>query len=590
MEDNEARAACLIPLQTYDSATVERRSSSDHHAMESKTEPLSQDPETPRTKVDLDTILVEELGQFGRYQLRTLALAAGLVIFAAWAATEYVFTTARISTRCLIPECETSASALFSPDWIFNAVPASGSGFDNCQRFANSSTSIVSSETCPAALFDNNNVIQCEEYVYENTHSVVYDYGMACDEWRRTLIGSIRTTGTLTALPITGFVSDRWGRKTALVINAFNTAFIGATRYFADTYIGFAISEFAEAMFGSGGFSTAYILVMEVMGPKYRVAAGATINTFFSVGQVTMGLIAWGVPNWRLLTLTLYVPQFITILYIWLISESIRWYMSKGRYAESEAVLKKAAKINGKQLSDKSLAALRETAEEEKRTRALEAAQNVNEPWLIVQVFRNKRILIRCLVSPVWWITNTFIYYGMSINAVNIAGNRYVNYMAVSASEIPGYWTAYFLMSKIGRKPVLMGAFWICCACQIAYIFMPQGLYALSLTVYLIGKFSIAMVMTSVYVYTAELYPTKYRHSLFAFSSMVGRIGGIIAPLTPAFGASTFEKFPFVLFACFAFVSGLLIMLTPETLGTKLPDTMKEASDIGNKSKNKIYE
>lgn len=44
----------------------------------------------------------------------------------------------------------------------------------------------------------------------------------------------------------------------------------------------------------------------------------------------------------------------------------------------------------------------------------------------------------------------------------------------------------------------------------------------------------IAMVITSVYVYTTELYPTKYRHSLFAFSSMVGRIGSVLAPLTPA--------------------------------------------------------
>lgn len=51
---------------------------------------------------------------------------------------------------------------------------------------------------------------------------------------------------------------------------------------------------------------------------------------------------------------------------------------------------------------------------------------------------------------------------------------------------------------------------------------------------YLIGKYSIAVVMTSVYVYTAELYPTKYRHNLFAFSSMVGRLGSITAPLTPA--------------------------------------------------------
>lgn len=52
-----------------------------------------------RKKVDLDTILVEELGQFGLYQLRMLLLAIVVVIFGAWAAVEYIFTTARISSR-----------------------------------------------------------------------------------------------------------------------------------------------------------------------------------------------------------------------------------------------------------------------------------------------------------------------------------------------------------------------------------------------------------------------------------------------------------------------------------------------------------
>lgn len=85
-------------------------------------------------------------------------------------------------------------------------------------------------------------------------------YDLACDEWRRSLIGFVRTFGTLTALPITGYISDRWGRRIALTINAFNTGWIGVTRYWADTYMGFMISEFVEATFGAGVFSCIYIL------------------------------------------------------------------------------------------------------------------------------------------------------------------------------------------------------------------------------------------------------------------------------------------------------------------------------------------
>lgn len=214
---------------------------------------------------------------------------------------------------------------------------------------------------------------------------------------------------------------------------------------------------------------------MEVVGPKYRVAAGATMNTFFSIGQIMMGAIALAVPNWKMFTIALYVPQLFTIVYFWIMTESVRWYMSKGRYEESETVLLKIARINRKTLSPKSLETLRQSVEEEKRKNELEKHERANEPWLIVLVFRHKKILVRCAVSSVWWITNIFVYYGLSINSVNMSGNRYLNYIAVSAADIPGYWTAVFLIGRIGRKPVLIGAFWLCSACQFAYIFLPSG-------------------------------------------------------------------------------------------------------------------
>lgn len=53
---------------------------------------------TKSPRVDLD-VIVAELGQLGWFQLRLMGLCAVVAIFAAWAASEYLFTTARISTR-----------------------------------------------------------------------------------------------------------------------------------------------------------------------------------------------------------------------------------------------------------------------------------------------------------------------------------------------------------------------------------------------------------------------------------------------------------------------------------------------------------
>lgn len=175
--------------------------------------------------------------------------------------------------RCLIPECDDPSNTEFAPKWILNAVPGtSATSFEGCTRFANAS--LISPEaidhTCPATLFDQQRTVDCKKFIYANSESIVYDFGLACDEWRRSLIGTVRTVGTLVAMPLTGFISDQLGRRTALVINAFNTAWIGALRYIANTYIGFLMSEFFEAVFGAGGFTCTYILGMFTNHYIYR--------------------------------------------------------------------------------------------------------------------------------------------------------------------------------------------------------------------------------------------------------------------------------------------------------------------------------
>ncbi|KAJ2947091.1 hypothetical protein O0L34_g16436 [Tuta absoluta] len=541
-----------------------------------------QDEEREKPKMDLVMILTKEIGEFGLYQFRFISLAAIVGIFVAWNTNQFLFTAARINTRCFVQNCDMAGQEEFVPPWIQNAIPKNeeNDSFDMCHKFLRVNNTNITSDTCSAALFDRETTVKCETYVYENTDTVVYDYNLACDEWRRTLIGTIRTVGTLFGLPITGYISDRWGRKTAMVIHVIIAAFVGTLRVFAYTYVGFVISQFFEA-FGFGALSCAYIMSLEIVGSRFRVAAAACMSSSFAIGQVTLAAIAWGIPYWKHLTLALYLPQFIIIAYLWLMSENYRWYLSKGRYEDAEKVLTDVARVNKKVISDSSWMALRKVAEDNRHK--MESSEK--KPWLVVLVFKYKPILIRCIVSPIWWISTMAVYYGLTINAVHLAGNSYQNFMLVAAVEIPGFWLAVLLMNRIGRRPVLIGGFWVCAACMISSIFVPTDSTELYLTLYLVGKCSISTVMVSIHLYTAELYPTTYRHSLFAFSSMMGRLGHIVAPLTPAFSEEIWVNLPYALFAVLALISGALVFLTPETLGANLPDTMEQAIDIGKRRK-----
>lgn len=80
------------------------------------------------------------------------------------------------------------------------------------------------------------------------------------------------------------------------------------------------------------------------------------------------------------------------------------------------------------------------------------------------------------------------------------------------------------------------------------------------------------------------MFPTNLRHSLLGTCAMFGRVGSIISPQTPLL-AEYYSSLPLLLMAGCAFLSGFLILRLPETLNTKLPDTIEEAINIGDKIK-----
>lgn len=90
---------------------------------------------------------------------------------------------------------------------------------------------------------------------------------------------------------------------------------------------------------------------------------------------------------------------------------------------------------------------------------------------------------------------------------------------------------------------------------------------------------------------------------------MFGRTGSMVAPQMPLlvnnytkfkynhrianftiitelyfFQAEIMESLPLILFGTMSVTSGILVLLFPETLNTKLPDTIEEAEVIGRKN------
>ncbi|XP_041979847.1 organic cation transporter protein-like isoform X2 [Aricia agestis] len=510
--------------------------------------------------------LMKELGQGGRFHIINYILVSLAMFSLAQYQTQYVFLAADVPYRCIVPECEAGNTTEYSPSWLEGAPGE----HERCRR------PVPLDPQLPCASDAFSDALQpCDQWIYASHDTIVAEFNLACQDWKRTLVGTVHNFGMLVSLPILGYVSDRWGRKSALVISCTLVGAIGTLKAFSVSYEMYIIIEFLETLAGASAFPAAYIITVELLGQDKRVLTTAFLGIVLVMGGICFALLARTFHYWRTFILVVYPPSILFITYIYLLPESIRWLLSKGRREEALEIVTRAAKMNKVTLSEQTLKKL-SVADV-----VVTKEERDEEEGLWTQVFRSPIILKRLAICSWWWITCTFVFYGLAINSVSLAGNKYTNYILVVSVEIIAVVNNAIVLDRIGRKRTLLIAFIVCGLSCITIAFVPERMWWLATMLYLLGKIAITQAFSGIYMYTAELFPTRARHSLLACCSMLGRVGSIIAPQMPLL-AMYVEWLPSVLFGCTALVAGALMTTTPETLNARLPDTIADAERLAS--------
>lgn len=131
----------------------------------------------------------------------------------------------------------------------------------------------------------------------------------------------------------------------------------------------------------------------------------------------------------------------------------------------------KAAKMNKVTLSDEMMRQL--TTVEVKQKTVEEKAPAEKGLWM--QVLKSPIIMTRLAICSWWWITCTFVFYGLAINSVSLAGDKYTNYMLVVSVEVIAVVTNALVLDRIGRKRTLLIAYLVCGISCVAIAFVPKG-------------------------------------------------------------------------------------------------------------------
>jgi len=369
---------------------------------------------------------------------------------------------------------------------------------------------------------------------------------------------------------ILGWTSDRFGRKKTLIPSIAVVIIVGFASAFSPNLAFYLASRAVIGFFIPGGSLQMFILISEYVGPKWRPFAGITLWLSFALSVVVLGVIAYFVQTWKILMIITTAPYFICFLFFKFFPESIRWLHLNGKTDEVMAILKKIARVNGKEFPDIKL-------EEVKQ----DASAGLHH---YKHVFKPKKIAIRSLIQGYAWVVSGLVFYGVSFAADDLGGSMYRDYILTSVVDFPAICLAIYLCNKIGRKKTVLIPMLISGLALIAVSIIPpkskiKGLLAFRVFLGMVGKFCITMAFDSIYTWSTELYPTVIRGAGMGYLQIAARIGSALAPWVAKWLIGVHVMLPFSLMGGSAVICAILLYWIPETAHMKTLETLHDQFD-----------
>jgi OCT family organic cation transporter-like MFS transporter 4/5 len=526
------------------------------------------------------------LGEFGRYQKRIYILLCLPAILCALHKLAGVFLQANVKHRCQLP-FEFDNATYIIPE-LNMTIPwdSNLNSWSSCARLDANFTSEYFDAGIPA-----NQSVKCDRWVYDKSvykSSAVTEYNLVCDDAHfRVMADSLFMVGALLGSIIFGGLSDRFGRRPIFFLSLVLQVVFGLAAAVAPEYYSFMVCRLIIGSTTSGVFLVAYVIAMEMVGPSKRLYAGVICQFFFSTGYILTAGFAYFIKDWRILQAALSAPGILFLCYWWFVPESVRWLITKSRGAEAKELLLKAAKENKVTIPEDVLDNLLpqpEMAKSDHPSQQESGKHNTTgKQATLLDLFCYRNLRKKTLVILFSWFVNSGTYYGLSWNTSNLGGNDYINFLVSGAVEYPGYAFLLLALNRWGRRAVLCGCMIVGGVALLLTSVVPTDTNWLIVTLAMIGKMAITASYGTVYIFSAEQFPTVVRNIGIGAASTSARIGGILAPYFLLLG-DHWRPLPLLIYGALALCGGLLSLLLPETLNKKLPDTIEDGELFGLKA------
>ncbi|XP_037074714.1 organic cation transporter protein-like [Pollicipes pollicipes] len=534
------------------------------------------------TKRQRTDVLLDQIGDIGRWQIVSFIVLSLFSIPVAWQTLVVVFhAPPDADFWCTRP----AAFANWTVDqWRHYSTPRSVDKhgdpvWDGCRVFAlNYSTAPPDPDRPPPPL--SNATVKCphqrkipDRWQFDHAFhkwTIREHFGLVCEY--DYLIGPVTGSylvGTLIGVFFGGMVSDRFGRRPAILCLLGLTLISAVAVTFSNSIMLYIVLRFILALAVQAVYITNFVFCMEIVGAKWRVVLGLLFQVPFAFGFISLAGIAYLITNWQHLQLAISVPLVLFILYYWAVSESPRWLLAAGMVDSAEAIIESVAEIND-----------REYDETVQLVPQHEARTHVH----VKELLRHRQLRWHTLRVWAIWLANGLAYYGLLFSFDDLDGDVFLNAVAGGAVELAGYLLGIGVCLWLGRRWAIFAFMQLSGVCLLATIGFSRGEYQRDwplLLFTMLARLCISSSFGLVFVYSAEVFPTGLRNTALGSCSACSKFGAVFAPFVARL-AHHYTHLPEIVLAVLVMVCGGLPLSLPETRYLKLPDTLHEAGTLGS--------
>lgn len=396
-------------------------------------------------------------------------------------------------------------------------------------------------------------------------------------EWKLTpaevgFIISAGYVGQLFGAVIFGSLAEKFGRLRILFFTIVLFVSMDVACLFAWSGMSMLVFRFLQGVGTGGEVPVASAYINEFIGAHKRGRFFLLYEVIFPIGLMFAGMAGYflvPIYGWKAMFVVGLVPSVLTLPLRYFMPESPRWLAAKGRVAQADAVvtmLEKEAVKEGKALP-------------EPVVRPIDPKATAKSDWreLFQGIYLKRTFTIWGLWVCVYLVNNGMITWLPTLYKsvfklplqTSLAYGWITSGVGVIASII-----CALLIDKVGRKPWYAAAFLLATVPLLSLTVLGA---TSAVQVVILATIAYAILQTiafSLYLYSAELYPTRLRAMGTGFGSAWLRAGSSVGPILVGYIVGDFGiRYVFSAFAAVALVGGIVTLLCAiETKGKVLEE------------------